>query len=124
MDIYREVLLDHYRHPHHFGLKDQATCQADGHNQLCGDAVTVQLDLQGEDITDMRFTGRGCAISIASASLLTDSAIGKKISDVRAWNITKIEELLNTPLPPARINCALLALHTAQQALTHTYAAS
>ena len=116
MDIYREQLLEHYRHPHGWGLKKRADTQATGYNPLCGDAVTVQLDLEGNNIKVMRFEGHGCVISHAAASLLNMHLGGKTVEQVLAMGQKDIETLLGISLPPARVKCGLLTLETIQLA--------
>ena len=80
-ELYRELILDHARKPRHFGKLEHATHRADGINPLCGDKLTLYLDIDGETIRDAAFEGSGCAISVASASLLTDTVIGLSADD-------------------------------------------
>ena len=82
-DLYRDVILDHNRQPRNFGVLTAADAKADGHNPLCGDRLTVALRLNGERIEDIRFEGRGCAISTASASLMTEAVKGKDRASAR-----------------------------------------
>ena len=82
-DLYQEVILDHNKHPHNFGELVGADRHADGFNPLCGDKLVVYVNLEGDTITDVRFEGSGCAISKASASLMTDSVKGKTLAEVR-----------------------------------------
>ena len=83
-DLYRDVILDHNKRPRNFGTLDPADARADGHNPLCGDRLTVTVRLQGDRIEDIRFEGKGCAISTASASLMTEAVKGKAIAEVAA----------------------------------------
>ena len=83
-ELYREVILDHNRHPRNFGRLDPADALANGHNPLCGDKLTVTLNLQGDVISDLKFDGNGCAISVASASLMTEAVKGRDRSSVSA----------------------------------------
>src|ERR1700716_1689121 len=83
-ELYQDIILDHGRHPRNFRVIEQPTHFAQGHNPLCGDRVTVYLTLEGDLITDVSFQGRGCAISTAAASLMTEVLKGKTIADARA----------------------------------------
>src|SRR2546423_13655623 len=76
-DLYQETILDHYKRPRNFGALESADRQADGHNPLCGDRITVFVNLEGEIIREVHFVGSGCAISTASASLMTETLKGK-----------------------------------------------
>src|ERR1043166_1203029 len=80
-ELYQEVILDHSRHPRHFGALEHPTHRADGHNPLCGDKVSVTLDLKDGRIADIRFSGKGCAISQASASLMSEMLAGRTLQD-------------------------------------------
>lgn len=110
-DMYREYILEHYRHPHHFGTLDDPTFEAEGNNPLCGDEIKVQVAV-GDDgrIADVRFSGQGCAISQASMSILSDELVGKTLDEVAAMSKETILELLGIPLTPVRLKCALLGL--------------
>ena len=118
MDLYREQLLDHYKSPRNWGLIAKAAKQERGINPLCGDELTVQLELEGETVTSMHFIGHGCAISIATASLLSEAVTGRSKAVLAAMNAETVQELLGTALPPARLKCGLLALKTAQLCLS------
>ena len=111
-DFYREEILEHYTHPHHYGTLDDPDISHEEHNPLCGDRVRfdIELDGDGETIKDVRFSGVGCAISKASASMLTDMVIGKTLDEIR--DLTKEEMLdeLGIDLGPVRLKCALLPL--------------
>lgn len=117
MDLYREQLLDHYRSPRHRGLKEKASVQASSFNSLCGDRVTVQLDIEDDLIIAMRFEGQGCAISTATASLLSEYVVNRPVSDIKQLGAAVIQTLLGGTLSPVRLKCALLPLKTLQQAL-------
>jgi nitrogen fixation NifU-like protein len=119
-DLYRDYILEHYRRPHNFGVIDDANAQHEGANPLCGDRITMQLRLSGGKIAAVGFTGRGCAISQASASLLTDEIKGKDVDDVEKLNADSVLELLGIEVSPARLKCALLSLDTMQHALHDT----
>lgn len=110
-DMYREYILDHYRHPHNFGEMEDPSFEAEGVNPLCGDELKVQVKLDEQDrVADVRFTGQGCAISQASMSILSDELMGKSLQDVAALTREDITELLGIPLTPVRLKCALLGL--------------
>lgn len=117
MDIYREQLLDHYRNPRGWGLKEGADFTYELYNQLCGDTLTVQLWVNNDSIAEMRFFGVGCAISRACTSLVAESVKDKNISHLQAMKLSDIEALLGEKVSPGRISCALLGLSAAQHAL-------
>lgn len=119
MDLYREQLLDHYRAPRNFGLYPglPAGRQASSFNPLCGDRVTVQVDITNNTVTAMRFDGHGCAISVATASLLSEYVVDQPVSEIKELDATLVQTLLGTELSPLRLKCALLPLKTLQQAL-------
>jgi nitrogen fixation NifU-like protein len=113
-DMYREVILDHYKHPHNAGTLDQPDVSHEDSNPLCGDRVRIDLQIEDGIIIDVRVLGRGCAISQASASLLTDEIRGKSLDEVRALGKDDLLDLIGIPLDknPVRIKCALLPLKT------------
>jgi len=116
-DLYRDYILEHYRRPHNFGVLDSATTSQEGANPLCGDRITLQLRVRGGVIDGVGFTGRGCAISQASASLLTDEIKGKAVDTASAMTAGDVLDLLGIEISPARMKCALLSLETLQGAL-------
>jgi nitrogen fixation NifU-like protein len=116
-DLYRDYILEHYRRPHNFGQLDAATATQEGANPLCGDRITMQLRVRGGVIDGVGFTGRGCAISQASASLLTDEIKGKAVDTAQAMTSGDVLDLLGIEISPARMKCALLSLETMQGAL-------
>src|SRR5437016_5862858 len=111
-DMYREVILDHYKHPHNAGTLEHPDSSHEEHNPLCGDRIRIDLQIADGIITDVRFQGSGCAISQASASLLTDELKGKSLDEARAISRDELLELIGIPLDrnPVRIKCALLPL--------------
>jgi nitrogen fixation protein NifU and related proteins len=113
-DMYRDIILDHYKHPHNAGTLEHPDVSHEDNNPLCGDRVRIDLQIADGIITDVRFQGRGCAISQASASLLTDEIIGKPVEQVAAFGKDDMLDLIGIPLDknPVRIKCALLALKT------------
>jgi nitrogen fixation protein NifU and related proteins len=116
-DLYRDYILDHYRHPHNFGVLEAPTVSSEGANPLCGDRITMMLDISDGVVRDVAFTGRGCAISQASASLLTDEIKGKTVADVEKMTPDDLLELIGVEISPARLKCALLSLDTVAHAL-------
>lgn len=137
-DLYRDVILDHNKHPRNFGRLDPCDTSADGNNPLCGDRLTLTLRLEGERVSDIRFEGKGCAISTASASLMTEAVKGKdgaSISHLRELvhqaltahgdaaapspELGKLAALAGVRDYPARVKCASLCWHTLDAALQH-----
>jgi len=136
-ELYQEVILDHSRHPRHFGPLDHATHTGEGHNPLCGDRVKVHLSVDGEGrIKDIKFEGRGCAISQASASLMTDMLAGRTVAEAETLmsgflHLVKGEDasalagddaerlavMAGVSAFPMRVKCATLAWHTMKSAL-------
>jgi nitrogen fixation protein NifU and related proteins len=116
-DLYRDYILEHYRHPHNFGVLDTSTVSYEGANPLCGDRITMMLDVEDGIVKDVAFTGRGCAISQASASLLTDEIRGKPVAEVEKMTPDDLLDLIGVDISPARLKCALLSLDTVAHAL-------
>jgi nitrogen fixation protein NifU and related proteins len=133
-DLYREVILDHNRSPRNFGALEPADAQANGHNPLCGDRLHLTVRLDGDRLADVRFQGQGCAISVASASLMSEAVKGKSRAEVDSL-FGRVHALLTGRLPagdaslgklaalggvaefPARVKCASLCWHTLEAAL-------
>ena len=136
-DLYRDVIVDHNRHPRNFGALQPADAQADGHNPLCGDRLHISVRLEGDRVSDLRFEGKGCAISVASASLMCEAVKGKSRADI-AHLFDEIHTVLthhDAPVPedlgklaalsgvrdfPVRVKCASLCWHTLNAALDHS----
>lgn len=117
-DLYRDEILEHYREPHNFGTLDEPSASYEGHNPLCGDRITMMLIVDDAGaVADVAFSGRGCAISQASASMLTDEIKGRPVSEIEAMTNQDILDLLGIEVSPARLKCALLSLSTLQSAL-------
>ena len=116
-DLYRDYILEHYRRPHNFGVLDNATTTQEGANPLCGDRITLQLRVADGHIAGVGFTGRGCAISQASTSLLTDEVKGKPVEQVAQITSGDVLDMLGIEISPARMKCAMLSLETLQGAL-------
>ena len=136
-ELYQEVILDHSRHPRHFGTLDHPTHKAEGFNPLCGDKVSVSLVLDAEDrVADIKFTGKGCAISQASASMMTEMLAGRTLAETEKLmqgflHLVKGEEASGLSADdrehldvmsglsefPMRVKCATLAWHTFHNAV-------
>ena len=117
MSLYQDLILDHYRNPRNQGSLENAPYHGEALNPTCGDQL--QMDIIAEDgiIKDIRFQGAGCAISQASASLLTEEVKGKKIEDALALGTKDVLKLLGVTLSPNRLKCGLLSLETLKKAL-------
>lgn len=135
-DLYQQIILDHNRSPRNFGALDDANRDAEGSNPLCGDKLSLQLKVEGDIITDVKFQGSGCAISMASASLMTSAVKGKSTADAQEL-FQAFREMVTAPVDtpvdrdylgklavfggvrqfPARVKCANLCWHTLHAAL-------
>jgi nitrogen fixation NifU-like protein len=116
--LYREVILDHYKSPRNHGLLADADALAEGQNPLCGDEVTVSVRLGAGDVVEqVGFEGRGCAISQAATSMLTDLVKGRTAQEVAAMPKEELLEELGIPLTPVRLKCAILGLGVLKLAL-------
>jgi nitrogen fixation NifU-like protein len=117
--LYREVILDHYKNPRGHGELEEPDAAAEGQNPLCGDEVSIFVSFadDGETIEDVRFRGRGCAISQASTSMLMEMVKGRRAGDVAAMNRDELLEEVGIPLTPIRLKCALLGLGVLKVAL-------
>jgi len=134
-ELYQEIILDHNRRPRNFGAPDRSNRTAKGHNPLCGDVVTVYLLLEGDVVRDIQFEGKGCAISIASASIMTDLVMGKTEAEARNLfqlfhafvtgvdtvqltdELEELKALSGVRDYPMRVKCATLAWHSMAAAL-------
>jgi nitrogen fixation NifU-like protein len=116
-DLYREQILDHYKNPHHFGELADADITQEGDNPLCGDVITLYLKLDDGHVQDVRFRGRGCAISQASASMLTDMIVGRPVQDLKIFPTKDLLDELGIQISPARMKCATLSVNTLRVAL-------
>ena len=116
-DLYREQILEHYKNPHHFGELRDADITQEGDNPLCGDVVTLYLKMDDGHLKDVRFRGRGCAISQASASILTDLIVGKPLAELKSFPTQELLDELGIQISPARMKCATLAVNTLRVAL-------
>ena len=133
-ELYRELILDHYRHPRNKGTLNHATSKAEGFNPLCGDEINVEVELEGDIIKDVAFSGRGCSISQASGSMMTDAIKGRKIEDAIALlgdfkrmmtepevepaeDLGDLEAFQGVAKFPVRVKCATLAWHVLEDGL-------
>lgn len=134
-DLYRDVIVDHNKNPRNYGRLQPADAHADGHNPLCGDRLTITLNYDGDKVGDVKFEGSGCAISVASASLLTEAVKGKTRADIEQLysevhdlltrhdvqsdpaRLGKLAALSGVREFPARVKCASLCWHTLHAAL-------
>jgi nitrogen fixation NifU-like protein len=139
-DLYQEVILDHNRRPRNWGALTDATRVAKGYNPLCGDRLTLYVKVEGGTLTGISFEGSGCAISKASASLMTDAVKGQSLTDALSL-FDRVHDMLTTPIAepvntdavgkmavlsgvrefPARVKCASLAWHTLKSAILDTH---
>ena len=117
--MYREVILDHYRNPRGHGAMDDPDAEAEGVNPLCGDEVTIFVSLaeDGETIDEVKFSGRGCAISQAATSMLMEMVKGRSAIEVATLDKEELLEEIGIPLTPIRLKCALLGLGVLKVAL-------
>ncbi|HVP05478.1 MAG TPA: SUF system NifU family Fe-S cluster assembly protein [Dehalococcoidia bacterium] len=132
-DLYRDIILDHYRHPRHRGHLDSPSATHEGLNPLCGDEVTVEVKVDGNRLAGIAYTGSGCSISQSSASMMTEAVEGKPVAQARrlidaftammrgddeaAEELGDLEALSGVRQFPVRIKCATLAWHTLDEAL-------
>jgi len=131
-DLYQEIILDHYKKPRNAGLLEQPTCSAQGDNPLCGDKISVAVKTKGDVLEDIRWKGAGCAISTASASLMSEAVKGKTKAEIGALfdrfhamvtgkgsseGLDKLEVFSGVSEFPVRVKCASLAWHTLKAAL-------
>jgi nitrogen fixation protein NifU and related proteins len=117
MDLYAEEILDHYKHPRHFGHLDNPSLVYHDRNPLCGDEIELELKIEDNKVADVAFTGQGCAISRAAASMMSEEIIGKSLDELRGWNKESILDLLGIEVGPVRIKCALLPLKALKAAV-------
>jgi nitrogen fixation NifU-like protein len=115
--LYREYILDHYKSPRNFGELDQRDAEFFDRNPLCGDELGVHIKLEGDRIADLRFHGHGCAISQASASIISDELKGKTVKEVAELDRHFVVDEIGLELSPTRLKCGLLSLKVVQGAL-------
>jgi len=117
MDLYAEEIISHYEHPHNKGVLKQADASMHEHNIVCGDDITIYMKIKENVIDDIKFDGSGCAISIASASMLTDYAKGKSVSTLEKMGVNDMIKLIGVDPGPARLHCATVSLKALKEAL-------
>jgi nitrogen fixation protein NifU and related proteins len=120
-DIYRQYILEHYREPRNHGHLDNPDVHAADTNPLCGDRVEIDLKLEGDRVSAVRFAGRGCAISQASASMLTEKIEDATLDELKALTPDDVLEMLGIEIGPARQRCALLSLRVLHQGIGGPY---
>ena len=120
--LYREIILDHYKNPRGHGVIAEADAEAEGMNPLCGDEVSIYVafDEDGETIDEVKFSGRGCAISQAATSMLTEMVAGKTATEVATLDKDELLDEIGIELTPIRLKCAMLGLTTLKVALHKT----
>jgi nitrogen fixation NifU-like protein len=116
-DLYREQILDHYGHPRNEGTLEDPDISYERDNPICGDVVRLDIRLQNGKVSQARFTGQGCVISMASASMFTEEIQGKTIAELKAMNDEDIFKMLGIDLGPSRANCGVLPLRVLQEGL-------
>lgn len=116
-DIYREIILDHFKNPRNFGKMKNPSASFSLYNSACGDKIEMSVRLKDKIIENIKFTGEGCAISIASASMLTEEVAGKSIDDTKKLAAEDILKMLGISLTPTRLKCALLPLEVLHKSL-------
>ena len=116
-ELYRDFILDHYRNPRNSGTLDKPDASFEDNNPLCGDRIRMDIKMHDGVVFDIRFSGRGCAISQASASLLTEAVKGKPLADIAKIGKEDVLENLGINISAARLKCALLGLKVLKQAL-------
>jgi nitrogen fixation protein NifU and related proteins len=120
-DLYRQYILDHFRDPRNHGSLDHPDIHVADTNPLCGDRIAIDLAVQDGQVAEVRFNGRGCAISQASASMLTEKIEGATLEELRAITPQDVLEMLGVEIGPARQRCALLALKVLHEGIGGPY---
>ena len=109
-DLYRDNIIDHYQNPRNYGTLEHPDISYEDSNPVCGDEIRMDLKIQDGRVVDARFSGHGCSISQASASMLTEEIIGKSLEEVKQIDKQYLLDMLGIPLGPVRLKCALLSL--------------
>lgn len=122
-ELYKEYILDHYRTPRNFGHLDDPDAVAEDVNPLCGDEIRMELKLLAGKVADVRFSGKGCAISQASASMLTESIRGETLEDISRMSNERVLENVGIGISPMRMKCATLGLKVLKSAAVRELAA-
>lgn len=116
-DLYRETILEHYRHPRHRGTLEHPDHTYEDANPLCGDRIRMDVNVRDGRVAEVLFSGQGCAISQAAASMLCEYVVGKPLDDVKAVGRADVLDMLGVELGPVRLKCAMLALKTLKAGL-------
>jgi nitrogen fixation NifU-like protein len=117
LDLYAEELISNYEHPHNKGKIDNPDAEMHEYNPVCGDDITIYIKVSGNKVVDVKFEGQGCAISMGTASMLTESIKGKSLSEITAMGFKDIVELIGVDPGPARLKCATISLKALQKAV-------
>ncbi len=121
MSLYQEIILDHYRNPRNQGALEHASHHGAALNPTCGDSLQMDIEVKNDTIEDVRFQGSGCAISQASASLLTEAIKGKSLAEAFGLSPEDVVKMVGVPLSPNRMKCSLLSLETLKKTLNHNH---
>jgi nitrogen fixation NifU-like protein len=116
-DLYREIILEHYKNPHHFGSVKNHTHAQEGNNPFCGDRIRIECRIEKGKVKDAAFSGEGCAISKASASMLMDKILDQTVDYLQAFSKDDMVKMLGISLSPTRLKCALLPLEVLQKTI-------
>jgi len=117
-ELYREIILEHYKNPHNYGSLEKPDASIIDTNPLCGDTITLEINCdENETLSDVAFISRGCALSVASASILSDSVKGKNIKDIEMMNYNDMQDLLEMKVGVGRAPCVLLPLSALHKAI-------
>lgn len=119
MQLYKELLMDHYKHPRNYGTLDNPDFSLQEYNPSCGDSVSFQGNIKNNTLLEVRFSGKGCVISQATASLLSEYSKGKPIDEILALTKDNVLHLIHMELGPTRLKCALLPLQALQEGIIH-----
>lgn len=117
INLYQQELMDHYKNPRHYGTLPDADVVSDEHNPSCGDSIQMAAKLNQMTVVALAFTGKGCVISQAAASMLAELCLGKTVQEIEQLDAQTMQELVGIPLGPTRLKCALLALQALKQGL-------